>query len=118
MTAMENMTDKELDKLLGAMKQPDLPKGFADRLQAKLDQDAVTNVIAFPKQRATQTQSRRIWLSALPLAASLIIGIFLGAAGTIPESLSGVQTAFLGETESSSSVGTEEMEDFINGDLS
>jgi hypothetical protein len=113
------MTDIELDHLLATTRQPHLPQGFADRLHRKLEQGAASNVVAFP-QRAKQTRAQpRLWLSALPLAASLAIGIYVGAKGSLPDSLSGIESAFLNTaTDSGLSIGIEDTESFLNGDLS
>jgi hypothetical protein len=106
------MTDNELELILKAARQPDLPKGFAERLQAKLDANAPTNVIAFPSRKPEAQQSRRIWLSAIPLAASLAAGIYLGAMGQIP-------TTFVSDaSDQTFDSGFEDTEAFVNGDLS
>jgi anti-sigma factor RsiW len=121
MTAMTNkhMTDMELNTLLAQVKQPELPAGFAERLQARLEQPAASNVIAFPARQQQRPSARRYWLSAIPLAASLVFGIYLGAAGSLPESLSGLESSLVSDaTESLLGVGIEDTESFLNGDLS
>jgi hypothetical protein len=113
----DEMTDRELDQLLKAVRQPGLPKGFADRLQAKLDAPASAQIIGFPKR--TEAAKTRLWLSALPLAASLAIGLYWGAVGTLPESLSNLTNTVLASNDDATwSIGIEDTELFLNGELS
>jgi hypothetical protein len=110
------MTDKELDKLLNAAKPQALPAGFADRLQAKLEAAPPSNVIAFPG-RKTQSQPRsRLWLTAIPLVASLAAGLYLGAMADIPASLESSLVSDASDQIFGS--GFEDTEAFVNGDLS
>jgi hypothetical protein len=112
------MTDMELDQLLAQARSPALPQGFADRLQAKLERAANSNVVAFPQARAKPAHARRYWLSAVPLAASLAIGIYLGAAGSLPESLAGLDSSLVSDASDAPGIGIEDTESFLNGDLS
>lgn len=85
----DSMSDHELDRLLALASKPASPHGAEDRLMAKI---SLENVVAFgPKPR--KVQSTISWIAALPLAASLAFGIWLGAAGIgteiLPESLGG-----------------------------
>ena len=114
----KDMTDMELDTLLTGASPPNLPDGFAARLQAKLDKPAVSNVIAFPLRAARPAQSKLAWFAALPLAASLAFGIYLGAAGSLPESLSGLDTSLVSDAGYAPGLGIEDTESFLNGDLS
>ncbi len=77
------LSDTELDSLLQHASSP-LPRNdFESRLLAKLTPTTVpTNVITFPKRKKTS-----LWLASLPLAASLILGVWLGANGTAAEFL-------------------------------
>jgi hypothetical protein len=72
------MSDTELDRLLALATVPAVPEGAEARLMARLAQvEAGETVVTFkPRQRRLVP-----WLSALPLAASLACGIYLGAAG-------------------------------------
>ena len=77
------LSDNELDHLLQHASTPVPRNDFEERLLAKLIPTAVpTNVIAFPKRKKTL-----LWLASLPLAASLILGVWLGANGTAVEFL-------------------------------
>jgi hypothetical protein len=108
MTAMtHNMTDKELDQILHQVRQPVLPEGFAARLQQKLETAKDDNVVAFPQRKPAPTIPRRFWLSAIPLAASLVFGLYLGAAG--------IQLATSDDAEEAS-LGIEDTESFLNGE--
>lgn len=113
------MSDAQLDSLLSKTKQPPLPRGFADRLQAKLEQPAPNNVIAFPQKKSQPAPSRRIWLSAIPLAASLAIGIYLGEQGTLADSIATLDSSLVSDaTDSVFNIGIEDTESFLNGELS
>lgn len=110
------MTDNELDKILKAARQPALPKGFAERLQARLEAERPSNVIAFPTRKLPEQKNRSFWLSAIPLAASLAVGLYLGAMGSVPVSLdSGLVSDASDQVFGS---GFEDTEAFVNGDLS
>lgn len=117
---MNTLSDNELDRLLATAKQPEVPRGFAERLQARLENaDAAnTSVVTFP-QRNTTGVARRLWLSALPLAASLVFGIWVGANGSLPESLAGLTpTAVTDAADQLFDIGIEDTESFVNGELS
>jgi hypothetical protein len=108
------MTENELDRLLAKATTPGLPDGFAARLSARIDTEAADNVIAFPQARAAPR--KRFWLSAIPLAASLACGLYLGAQGSLPETLE--TTLFASATDTLPDLGIEDTEAFLNGDLS
>ena len=114
----KDMTDLELDTLLAGASRPGLPEGFASRLQTRLDEPAHSNVIAFPQRAARPASSKLAWLAALPLAASLAFGVYLGAAGSLPESLSGLDTSLVSDAGDALGLGIEDTESFLNGDLS
>jgi hypothetical protein len=115
-----DFTDSELEKLLARVKQPALPVGFAERLQHKLQVEVPNNVIAFPQKKSeVGAPSRRVWLSAIPLAASLVLGVYFGAMGTVPETLSGFEGTFISDaSDALPDIGFEDTESFLNGDLS
>jgi hypothetical protein len=72
------LSDKELDRLLAHATDPELPIGFEAILLAKLNGKNCNNVLAFPPNRKPD-----FFLLGLPLAASLMLGLWLGSAGTI-----------------------------------
>jgi hypothetical protein len=112
-------TDAELDVLLKSAKQPVLPEGFAARLEAKLQTATKNNIIAFPtRQKPVQSASSN-WLSAIPLAASLAVGIYLGAMAELPNVFSSFEdavSAVSGDDELN--VGIEDTESFLNSEPS
>lgn len=115
---MDKMTDKELDRLLGLASHPAPAADAAARAAARAMRDAEkSNVITFAPTQAPQ-RSTIGWLAALPLAASLAAGIYLGSAGlgayVVPESLGG---GALTEEEAVLS-GIEDMEDLSDEDVS
>jgi hypothetical protein len=73
--------DREIRAVLARASEPQLPAGAADRLMARLAAESQERrVIAFaPRPR----RSRPFWryAAAVPLAASLALGIWLGANG-------------------------------------
>lgn len=92
------MTDHELDRLLAMASKPVAPEGAEARMMAKLDPE---NVIAF-RPRPEAWRSTLSWLAALPLAASLAFGLWLGIAGVgtsyLPESLGGDSVAAIDDS--------------------
>jgi hypothetical protein len=72
------MNDHELDQLLAKATHPQPQSGFHNRLLQRLEEQQGNKVIAFPvkKQKAA-------WLIGLPLAASLVLGLWLGASGRL-----------------------------------
>jgi hypothetical protein len=119
MTMTKDFSDLDLTRLLSQAKQPELPKGFTERLQGKLEVEPTSNVIAFPQKRHVPNTQRGIWLSAIPLAASLAVGIYLGAMADLPELFSGLQDVASSLTgESDLQIGIEDTESFLNGELS
>jgi hypothetical protein len=112
-------SDRELDALLAKVKQPDLPEGFAERLQAKLQTSDGENVIAFPARPQQPASRRSFWLSAIPLAASLAAGLYLGAVAELPDMLSGLSDVVATVSgEAGLDLGIEDTELFLNGELS
>jgi hypothetical protein len=117
---MENMTDKELDKLLGLASEPEIAIDAASRAAARaFKEDTSSNVIVLtPKGPLVAANNNMRWLSALPLAASLAVGIYLGTLGRgnalLPESLGGGNV-----TEDQSVLsGIDEVEDLTEEDVS
>jgi hypothetical protein len=74
------MTDNELDTLLSLASMPPPSKSAHAAVMARIDAGQTAgNVVHFPV--AAKKPSAIRWLAALPLAASLAAGIWLGAAG-------------------------------------
>jgi hypothetical protein len=70
----DDLSDTDLDLLLAQASQPDHPAGAMDRLLAK-------SPVAVSSDGSSRGVARVHWLSAVPLAASLLIGVFLGSTG-------------------------------------
>ncbi|WP_395688326.1 hypothetical protein [Aestuariivirga sp.] len=83
---------EEIRRILALASQPQLPPDAINRVMARLAGEAQTgNVISLPERAARQ---RHGWsLAALPLAASLALGILLGAQGRLdfilPDAITG-----------------------------
>jgi hypothetical protein len=77
------LNDVQLDQLLKFASQPNPSADFELRLMQKIQTDVrPSNVVAFPHQRKSS-----FWLAGLPLAASLLIGIWFGANDTLSDFL-------------------------------
>lgn len=76
---------REIDAVLSLASVPSLPEGAAARLMARLAEVPQENkVVAFPPRRAmAPVRSPLRYAAALPLAASLALGIYLGAKGSL-----------------------------------
>ncbi len=116
---MENLDngkmDAALEKLLQRASEPAIPQGAEERLMAII--------------RATQQQSNVVqlrprpplnrWAIALPLAASLLLGVYLGTKDTfdsyLPDSVMGSTLA--GATDSDISSGLDDVENYSDGEL-
>lgn len=75
----QDMTD--IDAVLGLATAPEVPAGAMDRLMARIAEEPQDlKVVAFTPRLQ---QSRSIWrlAAAVPLAASLALGVYLGAQG-------------------------------------
>ena len=75
--------DREMRAVLAHASQPSLPAGAADRLMARLAAEPQqAKVIAFvPRPRPRPRGGVWRYAAAVPLAASLALGIWLGANG-------------------------------------
>jgi ferric-dicitrate binding protein FerR (iron transport regulator) len=90
---------REVDKVLRLASDPAIPVGAMERLMARFaaePQDA--RVIAMP-QRAPVRRSPLRYAAALPLAASLALGVYLGARGTLDFMLPSVITGEIAQYE-------------------
>jgi hypothetical protein len=90
---------REVDKVLRLASDPAIPVGAMERLMARVaaePQDA--RVIAMP-QRAPVRRSPLRYAAALPLAASLALGVYLGARGTLDFMLPSVITGEIAQYE-------------------
>lgn len=98
--AAERASDRQLDLLLAAARQPELPPGAQERLAQRLAAaPGPLRVIARTARDDAQGWSLT-WLAGLPLAASLALGIYLGAAGSLDSIL---PTSLTGQTASADS---------------
>jgi hypothetical protein len=74
---------RQTDVLLGLASPPPVPEGSEARLLARIAADRGTSTVvqfAPPPQKSRPSIG---WLAALPLAASLALGFYLGAQGTL-----------------------------------
>ena len=113
MTGMDRiLTDEELEQLLKMASAPQLPTGFEQRLERRIASEAGSNVVQFP--RRGKSAERTIWRWPVPaaLAASLIVGIWLGAQGSLSNEIeSATETAMLGSTSDFAPAGIDDISD-------
>jgi hypothetical protein len=73
----------EIDKVLRLASGPSVPAGAMERLMARVAAEPqAARVITMPRRAAVRRSPLR-YAAALPLAASLALGIYLGARGTL-----------------------------------
>ena len=107
------LTDEELDSLLNVATAPDVPVGFEQRLARRLAAESGSNVVPFP-QRAKQAPIK-MWRWQMPaaLAASLVLGIWLGTQGPVSSAFAAAtETAMLGSSSDFGPAGLDEIENF------
>jgi hypothetical protein len=111
----ENQMDEALDRLLKRATDPSIPEGAETRLMAAIRAtEQQTNVVKFQPRPRIQR-----WAVGIPLAASLVLGIYLGAKGTfdnyMPNSIIGDTLADTTDSEPTS--GLDDAESYAEGDL-
>ncbi len=107
--------DEALEKLLRRATDPAVPAGAEGRLMAAIRAgQQPANVVKFHPRPAYQRLA-----IGLPLAASLLLGIYLGSRGTLdrymPESILGQTVA--GATDQDLSTGLDDAESYEDGEL-
>jgi len=106
------MSDEGLDRLLALATAPEMNPDFQQRIMAKINLGTTTNVVAF-----LQKHRAKSWLVGLPLAASLALGVWLGASGStinlLPTSATEVATSDIGDAS-----GFEDIVSVIEGKTS
>ncbi len=90
------MSDEGLDRLLALATTPAVNPDFQQRMMAKINLGTTNNLVAFPQKHRAKS-----WLVGLPLAASLALGLWLGASGStinlLPTSATEVATTDVGD---------------------
>ena len=112
----DGMDDQSLDQILGLATEPVLSSGFEERLLAKLAEQVkpMAQVIVFPRRK-----SPGAWLMGLPLAACLVLGVWLGANGDLSDLLpTSVATTTMAAADLLSPSGVDDIENLNPGDLS
>lgn len=108
---------RAIDAMLEAATKPELPAGAEERLLARLQPEG--RVVTLPSRKASPGPVLR-WSAALPLAASLALGIYLGAMGTLDDFLPGTVTGELAASDDDNAdlSGVSEAEDYAEEDVS
>ncbi len=113
----EMLTDEELDNLLKLASAPKVPLDFEQSLARRLMVESRSNVVPFP--RRVKSTPRNLWRWQMPaaLAASLVLGVWLGAQGSVSSALTGAtETAMLGSANDFGPAGLEELDTLDLGD--
>ena len=109
--------DRAIDIVLKAATNPELPAGAEERLLARLERE--DRVVTLASGKAAPGPVLR-WTAALPLAASLALGIYLGAMGDLdaflPETVTGELAA--SDEENADLSGISEAEAYAEEDVS
>jgi hypothetical protein len=107
--------DAALERLLKRASQPAIPEGAQERLMAVIRATEQQSNVVQLHRRTTFNR----WAIGLPLAASLLLGIYLGTKDTfdgyLPDSVIGSTLA--GAADSDVSTGLDEVEDYSDGEL-
>ena len=75
---------REIDAVLSLASVPPRAEGAADRLMARIAAEPQeSKVVAFAPRRTAPARNALRYAAALPLAASLALGVYLGAKGTL-----------------------------------
>lgn len=110
------MDDQSLDQILGLASTPELHSGFESRVMAMLPEQMKPSaqVIAFPRRKPPN-----VWVMGLPLAACLVLGVWLGVSGEASDILP-VSTSLsaMATTDQLSPSGIDDIENLSSGDLS
>lgn len=95
----DRIEDAEIDRVLSLASVPDVPPGAIDRLMARIDVAETGNVLLFRPRPAPPRLRAFRYAAALPLAASLALGIYLGAQGTLDFAFPSAVTGSIASTE-------------------
>jgi len=94
-----DLTDQELDRLLNVASAPQIPNGFEKRMASRIAAEAGSNVVPFPGRAKSIPRVVPKWPIAAALAASLVLGFWLGNQNPLANVLDGLtETALLGST--------------------
>lgn len=111
---------REIDAVLSRASVPPIPEGAVSRLMSRIaaEPQEVSIAVVRPRQPVPRRSLFR-FAAALPLAASLALGVYLGAKGTLdfmlPSAITGVA---LSEDEPDDLGGVGEADDYAAESLS
>jgi hypothetical protein len=110
----ENQMDAALAKLLKRATDPEVPAGAEARLMLAI-QSAGQHVNVVPFQPRSKMQG---WAVGLPLAAALVLGIYLGSKDTFDAYLPDAITDGMAEmSDSMPTTGLDDAESYAEGDV-
>lgn len=98
MRAESQAEAREIDAVLSRASVPPMPEGATSRLMARIAEEPQdVNVIPFRPREQAPRRSLLRFATALPLAASLALGVYLGAKGSLdfmlPAAITGVASS-------------------------
>jgi hypothetical protein len=112
------MNEREIDKVLGLASTPELPQGAAARLMARIAAEKQQVLVIPLAPRLPVRRSPLRYAAALPLAASLALGVYLGAKGSLDFMLPTVITGVQADEVLDELGGVGEAEDYAGESLS
>ena len=108
------MTDDTLDNILAFATKPQV-QGFEQRLAARIKAEPrSSNIIDFPQSKKPKLG----WIFGLPLAASLMLGLWLGTTSQGTDIFPLTLTASTQTSDATPASGIEDIEALNAGDLS
>ena len=102
------LTDDELNRLLAVASEPEAPAHFEQAMAQRLAQRSTAQIIAFPARVQPRHQARTRLPLAAALAASLVLGVWLGNQSQIANLFDGnSEVAMLGSAQDFAPEGIE-----------
>ncbi len=121
MTNKIELPDDVLNELLARASKPKLQPGFEARFADRLARDGGADIIAFPSKFAKPQGKASPWFFGVPVAASLFLGVFMGAQGvtlnSVSQSVGIIATDELADLDVAIPTGFEEAELAAEEDL-
>jgi hypothetical protein len=110
------LDDQSLNQILGLASKPELSADFEKRVMAAVagQKRHSCEIVAFPRRPAPRT-----WIVGLPLAACLMVGVWLGANGQFSDILPvSSTTTTMASADQLSPSGVDDIENLSAGDQS
>ncbi len=107
------LSEEELDGLLDAAGVPEIPWGAEQRLMVRVASESLNNVVPFPQRAKPAPAGVWRWQMPAALAASLMLGIWLGTQGPVSNAVAAAtESAMLGSDSDFGPAGIDEIGSF------